>query len=188
MKEKYLKYPTFKSFLEALNKMDWTASTAHSITFGEGVYRVQKKFELDGIKVFTEFHGGLIAQRHHKSTPHSYILRVNHDSPKVFQDPPTQDSERVLKRGLKWLYGTHFSMIKNEKLQTFGVWHKDYYHSNSQFFPNESQFLGYFHAKNKEEVEKVLLQKNVDTQNWIIEPKPYDFGILKWTLLDLVLM
>ena len=45
MKEKDLKYPTFKSFLEALNKMDWTASTAHSITFGEGF--MPKSYEIE---------------------------------------------------------------------------------------------------------------------------------------------
>lgn len=64
-----------------------------------------------------------------------------------------------------------------ETLQTFGV-------TNVA----NNQTLGYFSAKNKDEVKKVLEQKKTDVQNWVIEPKPYEFGILNWTMLDLALM
>ena len=64
-----------------------------------------------------------------------------------------------------------------ETLQTFGI-------TNC----TNNQNLGYFSAKNKEEVEKVLKQKKADAQNWIIEPKPFEHSILNWTMLDLALM
>ena len=108
-----LKYPKFGNFLYQLGKMEWTGSTAHSIEHFGSVYRIQKEFVLDGIHVKTYFiNGHISASKRAKSDPHRYKITVFGESRK-FEDSPSNDSDKVVKRGLKWLWEKHFSYHKS---------------------------------------------------------------------------
>ena len=108
-----LKYPKFGNFLYKLGKMEWTGSTAHSIEHFGSVYRIQKVFVLDGIDVRTHFTNGHIsASKRAKSDPHRYSITVFGET-KEFEDSPSNYSDKVVKRGLKWLWEKHFSYHKS---------------------------------------------------------------------------
>ena len=93
--------------------MEWNGSTAHSIEYFGSIYRIQKAFVLDGIHVKTYFSNGHIASgKRGKSTPSNYKITVFGET-REFEDSPYNDAERVIKRGLKWLWEKHFSYHKS---------------------------------------------------------------------------
>lgn len=102
------KYPTFKSFLIALNAMDWTGSTAYSVE----EYRIQKNFELDRIYIKTYFSSGRLGQ--HFNYPNSIEVTIG-KTLKKFEQAPTKDAEKLIKRAFKWVYDNYYKaiLIKN---------------------------------------------------------------------------
>lgn len=175
-----LKYPTFKEFLVKVGSLeDQNGSKGFSIMmeneYGSNtIYPFTSPFDLDGIRVQIFFDKFEFENCKIEMLGYTKKIKWSGEFPHVIDE------------AMYWIYKNYFLHGK-EELAGYNVFDKGFYDSQSQFFPRDDQFIGYFNALNYESLLSHLKQKGIDLKSVMIEKVQYDYRRLKGELINLEL-